>query len=74
MYKKSIKYFVAWIIAFFTLGVTLLVSSIYYAVTNNLESMDLPENVKPIVGICVLLLSCPTLYAVHIIAKKKKQE
>lgn len=72
MHKKSIKYFVAWIIAFFALGIIILAFSINHAITNNVDSMDLPENIKLIIGVFVLLLGCPTLYAVHIIAKKEK--
>ncbi len=72
MNKKSKKYFVIWMIAFFVLGIVLALFSIYYSYTNNLESMDIPEKAKTMVGIAVLVLFCPPLYIIYNIAKNEK--
>ena len=72
MYKKSLKYFVIWIIAFFVFGMILALFSIYYAHTNNLETMDIPEKAKIVVGIAALVLFCPPLYIIHNVAKNEK--
>ena len=72
MYKKSIKYFVIWIIAFFVIGLILALFSIYYAHINNLEAMDIPEEAKLVVGIAVLVLFCPPLYIIHNVAKTEQ--
>ena len=72
MCKKSLKYFVIWIIAFFVFGMILALFSIYYAHTNNLETMDIPEKAKIVVGIAALVLFCPPLYIIHNVAKNEK--
>ena len=72
MCKKSIKFFVIWIIAFFVFGMMLALFSIYYAHTNSLEVMDIPEKAKTVVGIAVLVLFCPPLYIIHNVAKNEK--
>ena len=72
MSKKSTKYFAIWIIAFFVLGIILALFSIYYAYTNNLESMDIPKKAKSMIGIAVLVLFCPPLYIIFNVAKNEK--
>ena len=72
MCKKSIKYFVIWLISFFVFGIILALFSIYYAHTNHLETMDIPEKAKTMVGIAVIVLFCPPLGIIHNIAKNEK--
>lgn len=72
MSKKSTKYFGIWIIAFFVLGIIIALFSIYYAYANNLDTMDIPEDAKSMIGIAVLALFCPPLYIIYKVAKNEK--
>ena len=72
MCKKSTKYFLIWIVVYFVCGMILALFSIYYAHTNKLETIDIPEKAKTVVGIAVLVLFCPPLCIIHNVAKSEK--
>ena len=72
MNKSYVKWFVIWLVAFFTLGIAVLVYSIYYSTTHGLQSMEIPDAAKLAVGSVTLLLFCPILCGILWKAKREK--
>ena len=70
-HKKSIKLFIAFLLAFFVAGICIGIYSISYSVSNDLDTIDLPPQTKAMLGIIVLLVFDPILF---IICRYAKQE
>ena len=70
--KKSIKIFVAFLVACFVLGTCIGINSTIYAVKNHLEDFDLPFQTKLVVGIASLIICCPWLLICNYYAKIEK--
>ena len=71
--KKTMKLFVLWIIVFALFTAAILFSSTMYAMDNHLPKKDLPEQVKLILDVVILVIFCPTLAFIGKCAKNENE-
>lgn len=69
--KKVSLYFAAWIAAFVVFCVVVSILASYYSYVNQFVEKDLPEPIKLVCSVVLLVVFCPPLLAIH---KHAKQE
>lgn len=69
--KKSVKLLLLFVLCFLVLGAVILVASVMYSSSNNLEYLDLADTPKQILGVISLLILGPILLAISHAAKSE---